>query len=311
METKMKPGKIFWGVFFLGLGALLLLQNFADLDFSMPELKKFWPVLLIAAGVVYLTKNQIIRNVIAGLSGFALAFIILSITASIYDIPKSLFSHVKVKRAHHDLVSIKSEPYDTTIKLVKLSFDGGAGSYIVSATDTNLMTLKTDRSNRKFSITNNISNGKADLDVEMAEFNLDLSDTSFANLVELNLNPKPFYENLEFNIGASNFELNIGELAFRKLDLEMGASSTKIVLPMPPPGGSEIKLESGASSIEIIIPQNAQLKMINSMALSDTKLPQGFKEEGNTIFSDNFTGTGDFFLIRVDGGVNSMVVRRK
>lgn len=311
METKMKPAKIFWGVFFLGLGALLLLKNFADLDFAMPELKKFWPVLLIAAGVIYLTKNQIVRNVIAGFAGFGLAFIILSIAASVYEIPKTIFSNTKVHRGNHDLVSIKSEPYDSTVKLVTLSFDGGAGSYIVSAVDTNLMTLKTDRSNRKFSIRNNISNGTADIDVEMAEFNLDLNDTSFANLVELTLNPKPLYENLDFNIGASNFELNIGELIFKKMDLQMGASSTKIVLPQPAPGGSEIRIESGASSIEIIIPQNAQLKMVNSMALSDTRLPQGFKEEGNVIFSENFTGTGDYFIVKVDGGVNSLIVKRK
>lgn len=53
----MKPSKIFWGVFFLGLGALLLVKNFSDVDFYLPEIRKFWPLLLIAGGVVYLTKK--------------------------------------------------------------------------------------------------------------------------------------------------------------------------------------------------------------------------------------------------------------
>lgn len=311
METKMKPGKIFWGVFFLGLGALLLLKNFADIDFSIPELRKFWPVLLIAAGVIYLTKNQIVRNVIAGVSGFALAFIILGITTSIYELPKAIFSNVKVKHSRHDLISVKSEPFDTSIKFVKLNFDAGAGTYIVTSSDTSLMTLKTDRSNRKFSVTNYIADGKADLNVEMAEFNIDMKDTSYANLIELNLNPKPLYEKLEFNIGASSFEMDIAGLLFKKLDVEMGASSTKIVLPMPAPGGSEITIESGASSIELIVPKNAQIQMSNTMALSDTKLPQGFYEKNNNIYSNNFTGTGDYYLIKVDGGVNSLKIKRQ
>ncbi|MCA0388618.1 MAG: DUF5668 domain-containing protein [Bacteroidetes bacterium] len=306
----MKPSKIFWGVFFLGLGVLLLVKNFSDVDFYMPEIRKFWPLLLIAGGVVYLTKNLIVRNVLAGVAGFCLAFFLLTVSASIHNLPKKFFGHVKSSKDKNSLISIKTEPYDTTIKFVELSFDGGAGTYIVNCRDTNLMTLKTDRSNRKFSVNNNIAGGKANLDIQMAEFHFDTDDTSFASLVELNINPKPFYESLNFQIGASEFELNISQLQFRKLNIDMGASSTRLFLPKPAPGSSEVTIECGASSMDIIVSKDAQVKLINSMALSDSHVPKGFVEKNGVIYSENFTGTGDILTIKLDGGVNSLKIRR-
>lgn len=307
----MKPNKIFWGVFFLGLGLLLLIKNFGDYDFYFPEIRKLWPLLLIAAGLIYLTKNMIARNVMAGLAGFALAFFILTVTATIQYFPKKIFSHVNSSKNRSELISIKTEPYDTTVKFVDLAFDGGAGKYIVSSKDSNLMTLRTDRSGRRFSIHNEISRGRADLNIEMAEFNFDTDDTTFAALVELNLNPKPYYENISFQMGASDLELNISDLFFRKLELELGASSTKLFLPAAAVGGSEIRVECGASSIEIVIKKDSQVKIINSMALSDFRAPAGFTEKGGVIYSDNFTGVGDFTTIYIDGGVSSLQLRKQ
>ncbi len=307
----MKPSKIFWGVFFLGLGVLLLIKNFGDYDFYIPEIRKLWPLLLIAAGVIYLTKNLIARNVLAGLAGFALAFFILTITATIQYFPKKIFSHVNSSKNRSELISIKTEPFDTTIKFVDLTFDGGAGKYIVSSKDTNLMTLRTDRSGRRFTIHNEIAGGRADLNVEMAEFNFDTDDTTFAALVELNLHPKPFYEDISFQMGAADLELNISNLFFRKLRLELGASSTKLFLPNAAVGGSEIRVECGASSIEIIIKKDSQVKIVNSMALSNFRTPPGFTEKGEAIYSDNFTGVGDVITIYIDGGVSSLQLRKE
>jgi hypothetical protein len=307
----MKPSKIFWGIFFLGLGVLLLIKNFGGYDFYIPEIRKLWPLLLIAAGVIYLTKNMIARNALAGLAGFALAFFILTITATIQYLPKKIFSHVNSSQARSELISLKTEPYDTTIKFVDLQFDGGAGKYIVTSKDTNLMTLRTDRSGRRFSIQNEISSGKADLNIEMAEFHFDTDDTTFAALIELNLNPKPFYENISFQIGAADLELNISDLLFRKLKLELGASSTKLFLPNAAVGGSEVRVECGASSIELIIKKDSQVKIVNSMALSDFRTPPGFTEKGEAIYSDNFTGSGDVITVYIDGGVSSLQLRRQ
>jgi hypothetical protein len=307
----MKPSKIFWGVFFLGLGFLLLLKNFTDIEFYLPEIRKFWPLLLIAAGVVYLTKNLIARNIIAGFAGFAVAFFLLTITSSFVHLPKEIFSNAKHSKNKSSLVINNIEPYDTNIKFVNLEFSGGAGTYIVSSKDTNLLSVRTDRSGRKFSVTKLVSNGKSDIKIEMEEFNIDLKDTSFANLVELSLNQNPLYEKLNFHIGAADFELNISNLKFKNLSLEVGASSTKIHLPKPVAGNSEVNIDCGASSIEIFIPKDAQVKILNEMALSDNDLPVGFSEKGDAIYSDNYTGTGDVIIIKIDGGVSSLKLKRE
>src|SRR6476469_1361885 len=47
----MKSDKIFWGILFVFVGGVFLLENFGVIDFSWHYVWRFWPVLLILTGV--------------------------------------------------------------------------------------------------------------------------------------------------------------------------------------------------------------------------------------------------------------------
>ncbi|KAB2909670.1 MAG: cell wall-active antibiotics response protein [Ignavibacteriales bacterium] len=306
----MKPGKIFWGVFFLSLGFLYLIRNLTIIDLGDLSLHSYWPLLLIMAGMVYLVKNPIVRNLTAGVAGVALACIIFFSGWGLFNNLSCVnVKYINSDKGNGEPVTLKTEAFDSTIQSVDLTFDGGAGKFQVEATDTNFYTIQTDRSKRKFSVENKREGAKSDLTIKMVEFNVDKSDTNFANLVRLNLNPKPFYENLNLNFGAAEFDLNIKTLQFKDLTLHTGASSTKLILPLAAEGGSEVEINCGASTIEIIVPLEATVQIETKMALGDASVPPGYEERDGIYYSPNFSGTGNVLKIKITGGVSNVSVR--
>ena len=66
----MKTSNIFWGVFFIAIGGLILLGNYTALNFTWHSAWKFWPMVLVLIGVSILVKNQIGKGIVAGLAAF-------------------------------------------------------------------------------------------------------------------------------------------------------------------------------------------------------------------------------------------------
>jgi len=69
----MKTSNIFWGVFFISIGSLVLIGNLTDLNFTWNSAWKFWPMVLVLIGVSILVKNQIGKGIVAGIAALVLA----------------------------------------------------------------------------------------------------------------------------------------------------------------------------------------------------------------------------------------------
>ena len=54
----MKADKIFWGLVFVFVGTIFLLENFDIIDFSWRYVWRFWPLLLIITGVNIVFANS-------------------------------------------------------------------------------------------------------------------------------------------------------------------------------------------------------------------------------------------------------------
>ena len=63
----MKTSHIFWGIFFIALGGLILLNNFTYIYFEWETLAKLWPLVLILWGLsLFLKENKIVKGFIIG-----------------------------------------------------------------------------------------------------------------------------------------------------------------------------------------------------------------------------------------------------
>ena len=72
----MKSSSIFWGVFFVSLGALLLLNQFEAINADLGGIVRFWPVLIILFGVSLLNLPDIAKKIVSGAAGLFLALLI-------------------------------------------------------------------------------------------------------------------------------------------------------------------------------------------------------------------------------------------
>ena len=54
----MKTSHIFWGIFFIAIGGLVLLGNLTALNFTWHSAWKFWPTVSVLIGVSILVNNR-------------------------------------------------------------------------------------------------------------------------------------------------------------------------------------------------------------------------------------------------------------
>ncbi len=69
----MKKSTIFWGVFFIGLGVLLLLRQVGIWDGYLDGFLHFWPVLLVIWGITLLKIGDMAKLVLTTVSALLLS----------------------------------------------------------------------------------------------------------------------------------------------------------------------------------------------------------------------------------------------
>lgn len=69
----MKSSTIFWGVFLISLGALLLLRQFGIWDSDLGDLFDLWPSLLIIWGISLLKIGNVAKTALIALTALLLA----------------------------------------------------------------------------------------------------------------------------------------------------------------------------------------------------------------------------------------------
>lgn len=76
----MKARDIFWGIFFILFGALLILENFDVIDiwWRMRDIWRLWPLILILIGMNLISKRtEVIYNVAIILLVLAFGYVVV------------------------------------------------------------------------------------------------------------------------------------------------------------------------------------------------------------------------------------------
>lgn len=305
----MKTSHIFWGIFFLSIGGLLLIGNFTELDFTWDAAWKFWPLVLVLIGVSILVKNQIGKNIVGGLAGLILA---ITLYAS-FSATTNLF--------HNDLNFVFDDEYnsdyDTTyffqeyndsIKTATLNFNGGAGSFKILMPTDKLAEFKTEGYGGNYNLKANDNGIHSDIIFNMKNSKIKFGNNNHHNSVEISLNSKPDWE-LNFDVGAASVDLDLTPYKVSKVDIDMGAAALNIKF------GDladvvRFKINAGASDINILIPDSVGCE-INSDAALSSKHYEGFNKVSKNLYrTDNFDTAKKKMYIEIDCGVSSIDVKK-
>ena len=304
----MKTSNIFWGVFFISIGGLVLLGNITDLNFTWNSAWKFWPMVLILIGVSILVKNEIGKGIVAGLAALVLALTLYaSVSATTNLIDNDFEINLGDEVAVFDTTYFSQE-YSDSIKTASLNFSGGAGGFKMLTPTDKLLDFRTEGVRENFNLERNDLDSHSDINFEMkSNHSIKLGKNNYKNNVELSLNSNPEWD-LNFDVGAASLDLDLTQYKVNKLDIDMGAAALNLKFG-DLADVTRFKLDAGASDIDILIPDSVGCEIKSDAALS-SKNYEGFTKLNNDIYrSVNFDKFSKKIYIDIDCGVSSIDVK--
>ncbi len=308
----MKTKHVFWGLLFVTIGVLVLLNNLNSLRFEWYDATRYWPLVLVLLGISIMIPNKIIKAFVAGISAILLAVVIFAaFKTGINTITDNIIIEGDngLNFSFDDSTSFNTyvSNYDSSIKTANLKVDAGGGYFkLIDSTDELIKVFST--SNVNYSLTSETDNNGADLNLKMEDHRLRFHKGKLNNKTEIMLNTKPAW-NLDLDIGASSVDMNLTKYNINNLKLDVGAASIKIKLGEMS-DETNLKLKAGVSSIDIEVPENVGCEIRSDVNLS-SKHYSGFNEISSSLYrTENFSKSGKKIFLSLDTGVSSITVSR-
>jgi hypothetical protein len=304
----MKTSHIFWGIFLISLGSLVLIGNLTDLNFTWHSAWKFWPMVLVLIGISILVKNQIGKGIVAGLAALVLALTLYaSVSATTNLIDDDFEINFDDQEAIYDTTNFSQE-YSDSIKTATLNFSAGAGGFKILTPTDKLIDFMTEGSLNNYTLNRSDLDSHSEINFEMKNNRIKLNNKNYKNSVEMSLNKNPEWA-LKFEIGAASVDLDLTQYKVSRLDVGMGAAAFNVKL-----GNlvdvARIKIDAGASDIDILIPDSVGCE-INSEAALSSRNYEGFNKVDNDLYrSKDYDKYPKKIFIEIDCGVSSIDVKK-
>lgn len=274
---RLKPGNIFWGLLFVLLGALFLLQNFNVMAIDLSNLWRLWPIFIVAAGVSMLSFRGWLGTILA--SVFVALTLGLVMIVSLGFLKPETTGNVTTKNVE---VSRPNE----SVKDVKLSIKGGAGVIdIHSDSSASLVraSLTSDFTTLRQNATQNNSTQEVAITVDTAG---GWWWGRYQNDLTVVLNESVPME-VKVDAGASDISSDLSNIQLRKLEIDSGASSIQFKLGNKLPN-TDVTFDIGMSSIKFLVPKDSGVSLRIDLGMSTKNIP-GLHEVSDGYFeTDNY-----------------------
>lgn len=297
----MKTSRLFWGLFLLTIGVLVLLEKTGVFVAQWNVAWKFWPVALIFWGIALLIGGHVIRLVAAAVAALVLGFVLVSLFSMTWF--DGEWNNAPITETQE-----MNESFDPSIKQATFTMESGAGSFSIGDTTGQLVNVQTESSFGTYRL-------ERDQDAEGVRVSLELDGNHAAwppgrirNHVQVSLNPAPVWD-VRLDVGATKLNCDLQAFRVHRLQVNAGAASIHLTLGDRQPETS-VDIDAGASSIVLRVPTSAGCEVHLDAPMSSKKLP-GFTREGEGRYvTDNFESATQKVHIGVDAGVSSVNVER-
>jgi hypothetical protein len=287
----------FWGIFLLFLGIVFLLQTFSVLPWGLwATLWRFWPVLLVIAGLGMLLRRYH-PWLMAGISVLLLIaslFIAIALhgqppftgqTLQSYTQPVAGLTRaeVNIKFDAGTLKLASLPPQSQNLAEVTSHTGEGAGFLYTSfkqTGDVGNLVLTTSGSNRRF-----WGEGRA----------------------EIRLNPSIPIE-MTVESAAGNHDLDFSELNLTKLDMEIDAGNCAVV--MPASGSVMARIKANVANLEITIPAGVSARIRADADLGSVEIDHTrFSRDGDYYTTPGFATATSRVELEVDVNLGRVVFK--
>jgi hypothetical protein len=317
----MKSERIVWGLIFLFIGGVLLLDNFGMIDFQWGIIWRFWPLVLIILGV-----NMLFPNDDSNRGG--IISIIITIAALVFigyqgSKPQEASNlrfrwnekwQPEIEEENDGEGKLKenffSEPMEASTKYAVLNIEGGATKYSLKDTTSELFYAEVKKRGGDYSLFKTSNDSTEELNFSMSGKHKFGSEHIGGGRAFLKLNTKPVWD-LNVEVGAGKVDFDLSAFKVRNLNLEGGAASFYFKLGQPEKL-TTINTETGASAITIAIPESAACEIHTETGLSSNEF-DGFVKRSDGVYvtpEHNYMEAKQKFVIRIEAGLSSAKVKR-
>lgn len=314
----MKADKIFWGILFVFIGGIFLLENFGIIDFSWYYLWHLWPVILILIGLNILlsrvnSKIGLIATVV--ITVIALGFVTIKglkngsnradrnwIFYENDDADSTSFNS-------EESISTFKEDYDSKYKTATLNIKGGASQFeIKNTTDmlfkSDLKETKTSYYLRKTDIDNRVV---LDFNTKNKKGGYNFQNNEFSE-VKMMLNAEPIWD-VNLAMGAGSVDFDLSAFKVKSINLKGGAASFDLKI-----GNllNQVNLvaETGVAKVKIEVPESMGCQIITSTGLSSKDFKGFIKKDNGTYETSNYKSATKKVNIILKGGLSDLNVNR-
>jgi hypothetical protein len=325
MERK---SNIFWGIILVAVGVLFLANSLDWLNFnwSFVQIAKFWPVLLILAGISAFLNNK--KSIFNTTSALLIAFSIpLAIFSFVYKETKDWGNGIK-DDFHSHFEFDDDEPFNPTDTVsnkdvqhfsvdgvsqneVELNLRGGAAQFTLAKTDSKLFEADATLRRGKYSLTEDTQDGKKVIDFEMKKVKWggdEWNDNNNKNKVNLKMNPNPIWD-VDIRFGAGDIDFDFSEYKIKRLDIETGAAEVDVKLG-DKIDDVEVEVSSKAASINILVPKSVACRIKVDGVLSDKNFDGFTKVDNDTWESEGYSNASKKINIDLDSAIAALKVSR-
>ncbi len=331
-----RTSNIFWGAVLIVVGILILGTNldWFDLNWSFGGIARFWPLLLILAGVfAFLNRRRTIYNATSALLiAFAIPLgIFTCVDDGVNDWRGDHDWHVDFDddddddddNGNHRAINPDSSssdgyknfysvPLAAGITETKLKIGGGAAEFDLEESTTNLFEASTHLQYRSgYVLTEDLANGVKTIEFEQkgkkGNFHFD-SDNNFDNDVIIKLNKSPVWD-IDMGIGAGEVDFDFTDYKVKKLNMNSGAADIDVKLG-DKVDNVEVDINSGVTSVKLSVPESVGCELRMDGALNSKDL-DGFEKVRDGVWqTPGFENAAKKIKVDADAGLSSIKIVR-
>jgi Domain of unknown function (DUF5668) len=300
---------VFWPLLLIALGLIFLLQNFGFISgVSWLAVASLWPLLLILIGLDIAFARR------WPLPTLAVEIVVIAAGLALVAYSPNLSSRIFVFGDSNG-----TGETDITVPRgaaqLNLTLNGGATqSYHVSGGATELIEAHSANPDLRLRVTDGTS-GRADV-------RLDQASNGFFHPIEAgNIQIRLASDvptSLTINVGAGEFDVDLSDVHVTDARVNVGASSMRFVVPKPS-GDVAIRMNGGASNIVIVVPDGVEARIATtggllSLRSDNTRLGSGGGSGGcvacgSSVETNGYGAAHDRVTLTISAGASSIVVR--
>ncbi|GAB3173441.1 LiaF transmembrane domain-containing protein [Telluribacter humicola] len=333
---------IVWGGLLVVLGVFWLLRNMGLLNVDWEGVLRFWPALLILAGISLLASGRERNGVGSGLAGLLIALAVLG--GILYRTDRAFDRHRNNWDFHWDnddhnehdnnghnnndhdssdrdyeedrrnrSTRTQSNHYeydmDAAIQEATFNLEGGAGEFKLTSTTPKLFEADTRTTLGGFisNIRSNKLDGTATIDFKMEDEQINIKNGKVKNIVTMSLNEAPIW-NVDLGIGAGKADMDLSSYKVKSLKVSTGVADVDVRLGDKT--DTDVKIESGVASVTIEVPKSAGCEVRIDGAMNIRDLDDLQKIGDNLYRSPNFSTASRKITIKYDAGLSKVRINR-